>query len=310
MGGHKKGEELDVLLLHCFSIGACYAPFPGGSGWHSRTTELCEGVSFLFNVDTPSGKDDCLHGHCPQRQPFPGGGGDLARHRRAGDSCYHVVRARRPPPLPLFCLVCQALVLFSMVRPGRGRGRAGGRACGQQAPHPQHPIRRQHWFTTAVMRRWRTAVVAAFPHTQHRRNWVREVCLLRPVDRVAPGAVRMQDLLAGCWDGLRHAPGAELLLDNADLWMSAVPVPGGVPDLGVKGAPLCAVFGWRYPPGATLCARAPRPTTYQQNRPLYRDRWVAPHLGAAAHHPVSGGWGVAAGATGLGCQPPPANCFV
>ena len=154
------------------------------------------------------------------------GGGDLARQRRAGDSRYQVVRARRPTPPP-FCLLCQALVLFSMVRPGRGMGRAGGRAHGQPAQHPQHPTRPQHWFTTAVMRRWRTAAVAAFPHTQHRRSWVREVCLLQPVDRIAPGAVRMQNLLAGCWDGIRHAPGAELLLDNAELWMNAVPVPGG-----------------------------------------------------------------------------------
>ena len=197
-----------------------------------------------------------------------------------------------------------------MVRPGRGRGRASGAAHGQPAQHPQHPTRPENWFTTAVMRRWRTAAVAAFPRAQHRRHWVREVCLLQPVDRVAPGSVRMQDLLAGCWDGLRHAPGTELSLGNAELWMSAVPVPGGVPDLGVKGATLRAIFGWRYPPDATFCARAPRPTPHQQTRPLYWDRWVAPLLGSAAHHPVSGGRAVPAGTAGLGGQPPQKNCFV
>ena len=118
------------------------------------------------------------------------------------------------------------------------------------------------------------------------------MCLLHPVDRIAPGAVRMQDLLAGSWDGVWHAPGAELLLDNAELWMSAVPVAGSVPDLGVKGATLRAVFGWRYPSGATLCARAQRPTPHQRSRPQYWDRWVAPLWGLRpiTRYPGGGEW--------------------
>ena len=146
-----------------------------------------------------------------------------------------------------------------MLRTGRVRGRSGGRAHGRPA---QYPTRPEDWFTTAVMRRWRSAAVAAFPHAHQRHQWARDVCLLAPVDRIAPGAVRMQDLLAGCWDGLRHPPGGELLLENSSLWVSAVPLPGGVPDLGVKGASLVAVFGWRYPSGAFAPGRsAPPPTS-------------------------------------------------
>ena len=74
----------------------------------------------------------------------------------------------------LFSLPC--VRPFSlMVRRGRGRGRAGGRPHEQPAQHPQHATRLESWFTTAVMLRWRTAAVAPFPHTHHRRQWPREV---------------------------------------------------------------------------------------------------------------------------------------
>ena len=53
-----------------------------------------------------------------------------------------------------------------------------------------------------------------------------------------------------------------------------MPVPGAVPDLGIKGATLRVTFGWRYPWSTFLCARAKRPTQYQQPRPQLWRRWV------------------------------------
>ena len=44
--------------------------------------------------------------------------------------------------------------------------------------------------------------------------WAHRVCLLVPVEGIAPGAIRMCDLLGGCWEGLRHTPSAALRLTD------------------------------------------------------------------------------------------------
>ena len=111
-------------------------------------------------------------------------------------------------------------------------------------------------FTVAVMRRWRSIAVSAFPQTRDRLLWAGRVCPLVPVDRIALGAVHMCAVLGGCWDGLRHTPGAAWRLIDSRMWMQVVPVPGAVPDLGIKGATLRVTFSWPYLPSAFLCARA------------------------------------------------------
>ena len=163
----------------------------------------------------------------------------------------------------------------------------------------------------AVMRRWRTAVVAAFPHTQHRRQWVREVCLLQPVDRIAPGAARMQDLLAGCWVGRPPAhPWSGAALGQRRAMDERSAYAGGRAGPGREGCVTPSRPRSALPVGCDPLRPGAAPHPPPTKPPPVLGSLGRPPLGVAAHHPVSGGWGVAAGAAGLGCPPPPANCFV
>ena len=59
------------------------------------------------------------------------------------------------------------------------------------------------------------------------------MCLLAPLEAVALGALRMQDLLAGAWDGLRHMPGQAFALADTPVWIMSMPTAAGPPKRSV-----------------------------------------------------------------------------
>ena len=119
--------------------------------------------------------------------------------------------------------------------------------------HPQPGISNAR-FTELLLKSWWAMTCAAYPHPQHRAQWARTVCLLASLETITLGAIRMQHLLAGAWDGLRHTPGQVFALDNATVMLP--PTAAGPLDFAVKGAISGGTLQWRYPKLETLCAGA------------------------------------------------------
>ena len=109
-----------------------------------------------------------------------------------------------------------------------------------------------------------------FPHRPLRWGWARTACALAPLVGLLPGVLRLQDLLAGAWNGWWHC--GHLPEDGA-VWITAVDLPSG-PGFGTKGATVGQALQWRYP--QVLYARAPRPDPRGSRRPYTWRQYLAP----------------------------------
>ena len=92
-----------------------------------------------------------------------------------------------------------------------------------------------------------------FPNRPQRWGRAHTACALAPLVGLLPGVLRLQDLLAGAWNGWWHC--GHRPADGAVL-ITAVDFPSG-PEFGTKGATVGQALQWRYP--QVLFARAPWP---------------------------------------------------
>ena len=86
-----------------------------------------------------------------------------------------------------------------------------------------------------------------------RWGWAPTACALAPLVGVLPGVLRLQDLLAGAWNGWWHCGHQP---EDKAVWITAVVLPSG-PEFGTTGATVGRALQWRQP--QVLFARAPRP---------------------------------------------------
>ena len=150
-----------------------------------------------------------------------------------------------------------------MARGPQGRGR--GRGCRHAAPAPPLPWNRRRHHSLAPLRWWHAQATLVFPAPHQCRGWASTVCALAPLVRL-PGVLRLQDLLAGDWNGWWHTDHQR---GDGPVWLSAVQCPGG-PEFRTKGATVGPALQWRYP--HVLFARPSRPDAHSARRP-YTWRW-------------------------------------
>ena len=141
-----------------------------------------------------------------------------------------------------------------------------------------------YWrFIDLLLRRWWVLRCAAYLDAKHRALWAHAICLqsclLALLEAIATGAVRMQNIFAGAWDGLWHTPGRQLSFANAPLWIMSVLTSAAPLDFGVKKATVQSAVKWLNPLTETLYARAQHPTEHQSTRPQLGITWIQPLCG-------------------------------
>ena len=200
----------------------------------------------------------------------------------------------------------------------RPRARTRARGPGPPpAPLTEHQ-RRHHGL--ALVRWWYRQAALVFREGGRplRWGWARMACALAPLVGLLPGVLRLQDLLAGAWNGWWHCGHRP---EDGAVWITAVDLPSG-PEFGTKGATVGQAPQWRYP--EVLYARAPRPDPRGSRRPYTWRQYLAPmwreetgeplrrqtgprRVGRWDDHPPAGSSARAAASPSSRGRPPPAG---
>ena len=150
---------------------------------------------------------------------------------------------------------------------GAAVGEDGRAARAPPAPLTEHQ-RRHHGL--ALVRWWYRQAALVYRHPAARGGWARAACALAPLVCLLPGVLRLQEMLAGAWNGWRHCGHRP---EDRAVWITAVDSPTG-PEFGTKGATVGQALRWRYP--QVLYARAPRPDPCGSRLPYTWRQYLAP----------------------------------